>query len=85
MCNGIIPLLLVTVSGQERLDLLELSMLLTVQFGVDQPALAAALRPLVTQLAQDPTISAPERSEVSITPPPPLIVWSNTIISLYSV
>ncbi|XP_064395598.1 interferon-related developmental regulator 2-like [Halichondria panicea] len=51
------------VSGQERLDLLELSMLLTVQFGVDQPALAAALRPLVTQLAQDPTISAPERSE----------------------
>ncbi len=69
MCNGIIPLLLVTVSGQERLDLLELSMLLTVQFGVDQPALAAALRPLVTQLAQDPTISAPERSEVSITPP----------------
>ena len=56
------------VSGQERLDLLELSMLLTVQFGVDQSGLATALRPLVTQLAQDPTISAPERSEVSITP-----------------
>ncbi len=54
-----------SVSGQERLGLLELCMLLTVQFGVDHPDLTATLRPLVTQLAQDPSLSAPERSEVS--------------------
>ena len=41
-------------------------MLLTVQFGVDQPDLVTALRPVLTQLAQDPSVSAEERAEVSL-------------------
>ena len=40
-------------------------MLMTVQFGVDQPDLVIALRPILTQLAQDPSVSAEERAEVS--------------------
>ena len=63
VCNHIIPHS--TVSGRERLGLLELAMLLTVQFGVDQPDLVVALRPVLTQLAQDPSVSAEERAEVS--------------------
>ena len=56
------------VLGRERCELLQLSALLAVQFGMDQAEVATALKPTVSQLAQDPTIAVQERAKVCAKP-----------------
>lgn len=58
-------LLLCTVRGGERCELLQMASLLAVQFGVEHPELLAAMKLPLLQLGQDPTASSAERAAVS--------------------
>lgn len=61
----LLPLLLCTVRGGERCELLQLASLLAVQFGVEHPELLATMKLPLLQLGQDPTASSAERAAVS--------------------